>query len=192
MRILREILITLILAVIIFFVLQNAIQRSPVVGISMEPSFKDGQQLIVNKAVYHFRDPERGEVIILHPSTNPEMSYIKRVIGIPGDTLEVKNGAVYVNGVKLDEPYIKEPPAYTFEEERIPANEYFVLGDNRNNSNDSHNDWTVPRQNMVGKAWLSIWPADTWGPIPNYPLEEQLSDSTQKQSTIFVEVATWQ
>ena len=82
-------------------------------------------------------------------------------------------GAVYVNGSQLDEPYIKTSPNYTFSQQKILENEYFVLGDNRNNSNDSHNGWTVPRQNIIGKAWLSIWPPSEWRLVPSYPLQDE-------------------
>ncbi len=149
----------------------------------MEPSLQDRQQLLVNKVVYYFHEPERGDVIILHPPppySSKTTPFIKRIIALPGDTIEVKNRAVYVNSSKLDEPYIKEPPAYNFQQKKIPENEYFVLGDNRNNTNDSHNGWTVPRQNIIGKAWLSIWPPGEWGLILNYSLNEQLESSRSK------------
>lgn len=180
---LREVLVIIIVAIVIFFLLQTTVQKSSVIGYSMEPSLQNGQQLLINKVVYYFSEPERGDVIILHPPPpyNPETTpFIKRIIALPGDTIEVKNGAVYVNGSKLDEPYIKEPPTYNFQQKKIPENEYFVLGDNRNNTNDSHNGWTVPRQNIIGKAWLSIWPPGEWGFVPNYSLDEQLESSRSK------------
>ena len=86
----------------------------------------------------------------------------------PGETVEITDGAVYLDGHQLDEPYIKKPPTYTYPEHKVPQNEYFVLGDNRNNSEDSHTGYTVPRENIIGKAWLSIWPPGEWGVIPNY------------------------
>ncbi len=149
----------------------------------MEPSLQDRQQLLINKVVYYFHEPERGDIIILHPPPpySPKATpFIKRIIALPGDTIEVKNRAVYVNSSKLDEPYIKEPPAYNFQQKKIPENEYFVLGDNRNNTNDSHNGWTVPRQNIIGKAWVSIWPPGEWSLILNYSLNEQLASSGSK------------
>jgi len=149
----------------------------------MEPGLQDGQQLLINKVVYYFHEPERGDVIILHPPPpySPKaIPFIKRIIALPGDTVEVKNRTVYLNGSKLDEPYIKEPPAYSFQQKKIPENEYFVLGDNRNNASDSHNGWTVPRQNIIGKAWLSIWPLGEWGLVSNYSLNEQLESSGSK------------
>ena len=90
-------------------------------------------------------------------------------------------GSVYVNGSPLDEPYIKESPKYTFPQYDIPENNYFVLGDNRNKANDSHAGWTVPHQNIIGKAWFSIWPPDKWGLVAHHPLHEQLVSSMSKQ-----------
>ncbi len=179
----RDILLILVAAVVISLLIQSTVQKSSVFGYSMEPSLQNGQQLLINKVVYYFHEPERGDVIILRPPSpyNPETKpFIKRIIALPGDTIEVKNGAVYVNGSKLDEPYIKEPPNYNLQQKKIPENEYFVLGDNRNNTNDSHNGWTVPRQNIIGKAWLSIWPPGEWGFMPNYSLNEQLESSRSK------------
>lgn len=178
---LREIIGLILLAVAIFLVLQVLVPRFEVVGSSMEPSLHDGQRLLVNKVVYFFREPEVGEVIVFQPVNNRQPNLIKRIIAEPGDVVEVKEDAVYVNGSPLDEPYIKDNPKYTYGPEEIPENGYFVLGDNRNNSNDSHNGWTVPRQNIVGKAWLSIWPPSQWGVITSYPATEQLSSPMPKQ-----------
>ena len=165
---LREILITLAIAAVIVLAVQASVQTFVVVMSSMEPSFQEGQRLFVNKAVYKFRDPQRGEVVIFEAPNAPGEDYIKRVIALPGDSIEVKNGAVYINGSELDEPYIMAPPKYTLAKQEVPESHYFVLGDNRNNSNDSHNDWLVPRGNMIGKAWLSTWPPDTWGLVPTF------------------------
>ena len=174
----REILITLIVAVGIFFAIQSTVQTFSIVMTSMEPNFHEEQRLLVNKAIYIFGEPERGDVVVFRSPNNHNEDYIKRVIALPGDTVEVKNEAVYVNGSKLDEPYIMDPPSYTMEEEEIPADYYFVLGDNRNNSDDSHHGWLVPRDNMIGKAWISTWPPGMWGIVPNYPLQEQLASAT--------------
>ena len=171
---LREIAVTTILAVVIFILLQTTFQTFIVVGSSMEPNFEEEQRLLINKTVYHFHEPERGDVIVFQPFENRQVDYIKRVIALSGDTVEVKTGVVYVNDSPLDEPYIKDPPAYTLPQKKIPDNNYFVLGDNRNNSNDSHNGWTVPHQNIIGKVCLSIWPPNQWGLGANYPFQEQL------------------
>ena len=177
---LREIVITLVIAAVIVIAFKVSVQTFSIYMSSMEPSFYEGQRLLVNKAAYIFGDPEWSDVVIFHAPGNRQGDYIKRVIAGPGDTVEVKEGAVYVNGFKLDEPYIKSPPNYTLEEQKIPENMYFVLGDNRNNSDDSHNDWLVPRQNMIGKAWLSTWPPPEWGVVPSYSLEEQLVSTTSQ------------
>jgi signal peptidase I len=177
---LREILLTLIMAIVIFLLLQATVQSFVIVEHCMEPQFHEGERLLVNKVAYHFTEPKRGDVIILHPPFDDKAVYIKRVIALPGDSIEVKNGSVYVNGTKLDErAYVKEPPSYTFPLMEVPENEYFVLGDNRNNANDSHKGWTVPRQNIIGKAWLSFWPLKEWGLVIHYPLQEQLASSTK-------------
>ena len=164
----REIVLTIIFALVLFFLLQATVQSFIVVGVSMKPNFESGQRLLVNKATYYFHEPERGDVLIFKSPGSIRDDYIKRLIGLPGDTVEIKNKAVFVNGDKLDETYIRNPPNYTIKEQKIPEDSYFVLGDNRNNSNDSHNGWVVPRQNIIGKAWLSIWPPDKWGPVPDY------------------------
>ena len=176
---LREIIGTIILAAVVFAVLQATFQTFIVVGCSMEPNFQWTQRLVINKAVYHLHEPERGDVIVFHPVDNRQADYIKRVIALPSDTVEIKEGVVYVNGSPLDEPYIKEPAGRDFLSDPIPDENYFVLGDNRNNSNDSRNGWTVPRQNIIGKVWLSIWPPSLWGLVPDYPLQEQLVSPAQ-------------
>ena len=174
---LREVIITIILALIIFFVARATIQTFVVVMSSMEPSFYEGQRLVVNKAVYIFSDPERGDVVIFRAPNGRQDDFIKRVIAKPGDTVEVKNRAVYVNDVKLNEPYIESPPTYTMAKKEVPDNSYFVLGDDRNHSNDSHHGWLLPHENIIGKAWLSTWPPSDWGVVPDYDLEEQLIDA---------------
>jgi signal peptidase I len=168
MKVLREMLVTLAVAVVMFFLLQFTIQSSVVVGSSMEPNLQNGQRLVVNKAAYTIGEPVRGDVVVFRSPGNMSTEFIKRVIGLPGDTVEVRDGKVFVNNTSLSEPYIASPPRYTLSSETVPAGSYFVLGDNRNNSNDSHNGWMVPRQNIVGKGWLSIWPPGDWGLIKNY------------------------
>lgn len=161
-----------LLAVAVFLLIQFTIQSSIVVGHSMEPSLSDGQRLLISKATFFFREPQIGEVIVFRPPNKEQPDYIKRVIAGPGDTVEIKAGVVYVNGSPLDEPYIKDHPYYTLPPTEVPEDNYFVLGDNRNNSNDSHNHWTVPREDIIGKAWLSIWPPGEWGVVTSYLLPE--------------------
>jgi signal peptidase I len=174
---LREVIITIVLALVIFFVARETVQTYEVFMTSMEPNFHEGQRVVVNKAVYIFGDPERGDVIIFSEPNGGREDFIKRVIGLPGDTVEVKGGAVYVNDIKLDEPYIMSPPGYTMEKLEIPEEKYFVLGDNRNHSNDSHNRWYVDRDDIHGKAWLSTWPPDFWGLVPDYQIDDQLANA---------------
>ena len=171
----RELAITAVLALVIFFALRFTIDTVIVLGISMEPSFHSGQRILVSKVSYRMHEPERGDVIVFRPVEPDDKDLIKRIIAQPGDTVEVKDSAVYVNGTKLKESYIKNPPNYILPEQEVPANNYFVLGDNRNRSNDSHNGWFVPRQNIAGKAWVSIWPPPKWGAIPKYSLADQLA-----------------
>jgi signal peptidase I len=178
-RIFRDILITIILVIAVFLLLQFTFQRFVIIEHCMEPGLHEGERILVNKVVYHLHEPERGDVIIFHPPLNPELVYVKRIIAIPGDTVEVRDGAVYVNGIQLDEPYIMEPPNYTFPLTGIAVDEYFVLGDNRNNANDSHKGWTVPKENIIGKARLIFWPPKGWRMVHHYPLEEQLAGSTE-------------
>lgn len=173
----REFFLTLVLALVIFLGFNSSLQTFSIYMSSMEPNFYEGQRLLVNKAVYHFNDPERGDVIIFEAPNGYNGDYIKRVIGLPGDSVEIKDGSVYVNGTELYEPYVMSSPRYTMEEEQIPEGMYFVLGDNRNNSEDSHLGWLVPRQNIKGKAWLSTWPPGMWGAVPEYSLGEQLAGS---------------
>lgn len=173
---LREILITILLALAIFFVARGTIQTYEVFMTSMEPNFHEGQRVVVNKAVYWdwIGEPERGDVIIFKAPNGNDEDFIKRVIGIPGDTVEIKNNAVYVNDVALDEPYIASPIKYTMSKREVPDDHYFVLGDNRNRSNDSHNGWFVAREEIHGKAWLSTWPPELWGTVPEYPISDQI------------------
>jgi signal peptidase I len=171
----REIAITAILALAAFFFLRATIDTVIVIGISMEPSFHSGQRLLLNKISYRLHEPERGDVIVFQPIDHGQGDFIKRIIALPGDTVEVQEESIYINGVEVREPYIQSPPRYTVERQKIPTGHYFVLGDNRNNSNDSHNGWVVPRENIAGKAWISIWPPPEWGLAPNYPLIDQLA-----------------
>lgn len=182
---LRDTLTTLILAVVIFFGLQFTIQHSVVISPSMLPSLQVNQHLIINKVVYRWHEPQRGDIIVFHPANNQPGDYIKRIIGLPGESVEIKEGKVYIHKkdgslLPLDEPYIIERAMRPFKGDTIPEDEYFVLGDNRNNSGDSRSGWTVPRQKIVGKAWLSIWPRDRWGLAPNYPLPEAIDSLTSK------------
>jgi signal peptidase I len=172
--VIREVLGTLLLAILIFLMISTTIQSSIVIYSSMEPNLHEGQRILINKLVYKFHEPERGDIIVFPSPDNPDEEYIKRIIGLPGEVVEMKDGIVYIhqpdgNVFALDEQeYIANPAKNHFLSDTIPPDNYFVLGDNRNNSIDSRRGWTVPGQDIVGKAWLSIWPMSDWGLVPNY------------------------
>jgi len=181
MKILREIGITILIAVAVFVLLRLTVQSYTVVMSSMEPNFQQGECIMVNKVSYHSSGPQRGQVIIFNPPFESEYPFIKRVIGLPDETVEIKDGKVFINGTALEEDeYIKERPNYTMPATEVPENEYFVLGDNRNNSNDSHTGWTVSRDNIIGKAWFIYWPPSSWGVIKHYSYPELLGTEGQE------------
>jgi signal peptidase I len=131
----------------------------------MEPTLQTNQYLLVNKVSYMVGEPKRGDVVVLKFPQDPRRDFIKRIIALPGEEVEVRSGIVMIDGKPLDEPYILSKPAYTYPKKRVPAGSYYVLGDNRNNSHDSHVwDW-LPKEYIIGKAWVSYWPMDTWGAI---------------------------
>lgn len=156
-----EIVQTLVLALVLYFLIDSVIARVRVINISMLPTLQPNEFLMVNKLAYRFSDVERGDIIVFHYPQNPAEDYIKRVIGVPGDTVTVNAGIVYVNGQALDEPYISAPPTYTGEWS-IPEGGVFVLGDNRNQSSDSHHWGNVPIQNIVGRALVIYWPLENF------------------------------
>lgn len=163
-RLLIDILETLILSVLLFAGINAVSARIRVDGFSMEPTLKSGEFVIVNKLAYKLGDPKPGDVIVFHYPRDPEQEYIKRIIGLPGDHVRISNGKVYVNNQLIEEPYIAAPPMYETAWD-IPENTLFVLGDNRNNSSDSHNWGPVPMENVIGKAFFVYWPPTNWGAI---------------------------
>ncbi len=159
-----DVLETIVLSVLLFLVINTVSARIRVDGFSMEPTLRNGEFVIVNKLAYKLGEPTIGDIIVFHYPRDPEQEYIKRVIGLPGDHVRVMNGQVMVNGNLIEEPYIAAPPRYETSWE-VPENSFFVLGDNRNNSSDSHNWGPVPSENVIGKALLVYWPPDEWGLI---------------------------
>lgn len=159
-----EILETLLIAVVLFAGIDTVSARIRVDGHSMEPTLYTGELLIVNKMAYKFSSMNIGDVIVFHPPNSPTEEYIKRIIGLPGDHVVIKDGKVIVNDRVLEEPYIKAAPNYELDIV-VDSNGVFVLGDNRNNSNDSHAWGTVPLENIIGKAVVIYWPPQSWGVI---------------------------
>ncbi|NMC13201.1 MAG: signal peptidase I [Chloroflexi bacterium] len=159
-----EILETLLIAVVLFAGIDTVSARIRVDGHSMEPTLYTGELLIVNKMAYKFSSMNIGDVIVFHPPNSPTEEYIKRIIGLPGDHVVIKDGKVIVNDQVLEEPYIKAAPNYELDIV-VDSNGVFVLGDNRNNSNDSHAWGTVPLENIIGKAVVIYWPPQSWGVI---------------------------
>jgi signal peptidase I len=172
-RIFWENLIIILVALIIYIGFRVTIQNYFVQGPSMEPNYWQNERIWVNKLEYKFGAPQTGDIIVFQPPIQSSKPFIKRIIGMPGETVEIKNGVVYAHKtdgttIKMQEPYIKEPFYSNYNTLVIPANEYFVMGDNRNNSSDSRGGWFVSRDKIIGKAWLSIWPPHLWGLAPTY------------------------
>ena len=167
---LRELFEVVVLAVILYFGISFAVQTVHVEGLSMFGTLNDNDYLIANKIDYRLHAPQRGDIIILRPPTLSTTDYIKRVIALPGERLLIKDGHVYINGHLLEEPYL--PEAWTVGTDYggpngtvIPANEYFVMGDNRNRSQDSRVFGPINRDRIDGKAWFRIWPLGHFGNI---------------------------
>lgn len=165
--VLREILETALLTVIVFLALNTLTGRFQVRGSSMEPTLQDGQYLIVSKLAYWLKAPERGDIMVFHPPNGQSDDYIKRIVGLPGEQVRISGGEVLVDGVPLEEPYVVSEGAYSGSWQ-LGNEEYFVLGDNRGNSSDSHMWGTLPSENIIGKAWLCYWPPELWGVVPHH------------------------
>ncbi len=149
-------------------------QRTRVSGDSMEATLQNGDNLIVDKISYRFRDPERYEIIVFPYQFGEDTYYIKRIIGMPGETVQIMEGYIYVNGEKLDETYgleVIDADKYGVAAEPIELgeDEYFVMGDNRNHSSDSRAQdvGLIKKKDMIGRAWVRIWPLDNFGVIPH-------------------------
>ena len=155
-----DILETVLLATVLFLLINALTARVKVEGSSMLPTLQNGNFVLVNRLAYQFGEPERGDVIVFHFDLTRQ-DLIKRVIGLPGDEIRIANNSVSVNGVVLNEPYIATAPLYNGTWV-VPADNFFVLGDNRNDSSDSHSWGTLPADQVVGKAVFVYWPFEDW------------------------------
>lgn len=194
----KEMLETAIYILLVFVIVRSLVQNFKIEGSSMEPSLFGGQYILVNKLVYfHFdlnaplrllpgyentppkviypiRMPQRGDVVVFEYPGNVQKDYIKRVIGLPGETIEIRDAKVYVNGKLLDEPYLQGAPTRCSLEKAcgrgpmvVPPDSIFVMGDNRVNSSDSREWDALPLHRVIGQAWLLYYPLDQWGTIPH-------------------------
>jgi signal peptidase I len=170
MKFFRDIIAPILVGLAFLALFQVTVGSFKVYGSSMLPGIEQGDYILVSKATYFFNKPQRGDIIVLHSPQDPNTDLIKRIIAVPGDTVEIKDNTVFVNDTALVEPYTMEPPRYLMLSEEIPTGHYFVLGDNRNNSSDSHRGWTLPRENIVGKAWITYWPPYRWSLMKHYTL----------------------
>jgi signal peptidase I len=185
LRVGSELLQAVVFTAVLVLGIRALVLNFRVEGISMQPTFESGEVLLVNRAAYFhvdwkpladllptraqgsvsylFGGPQRGDVVIFHSPVQPGTDYIKRIIGLPGDRVAVGNGTVFVNDAALTESFIHVPPDYRFPDSGsavVPDDSYFVLGDNRPESLDSHFGWYVPVDDLVGRAWLRYWPPD--------------------------------
>lgn len=144
------------------FIMAFVARAFTVDGPSMFPTLSSGERLLVEKLTYRLRDPVRGEIVVFKPPSDPSHYLVKRVIGEPGDTVEIRNGRIVVNGVVLDEPYARARIYGRSAVYQVPEGHYFVLGDNRNNSQDSRSPRVgfIPRRAIVGRAVVRYWPLD--------------------------------
>lgn len=181
-----EIVETLVLTLVIFLVIQNFVaQPYRVQQQSMEHTLEPDQYVLVDKLTPRFDDYKRGDIVVFNPPAGwaqgePGTPFIKRIIGIGGDTIEIKDSRVYVNGTALDEPYLFEgQPTTATDQSRwtVPAGDYFVMGDHRENSADSRIFGPISRVDVIGRAWLRYWPINTFGVLPT-PVHPELAPAS--------------
>ena len=181
-RVAREVIDAVVLALIVFLLIQGSIRNFRVDGSSMRPTLDGGQYLLVNKLVYfqfdtgrlsriipfwkndkptaHFaiHPPRRGDVIVFRFPRDPSKDFVKRVIGLPGEVIELKDGQTFIDDMPLEEPYLNVKHNSQYPPRQIGEKEYFVMGDNRRSSNDSRSWGPVPEENLLGKVWVVYWP----------------------------------
>ncbi len=184
----RELIETLLLSLAVFLALHLSVQNFRVEGSSMVPTLIEGQYIVANKIIYSriqsdsiarflpfiqpsgdgaslytFHPPQYGDIIIFNFPPNPSRDLVKRVIGLPGDVIEIRSGQVIRNGEPLDEPYVFNRDRRTLGQVEVPENSYYVLGDNRRASSDSRDWGFLSDEHVVGRGWISYWPSDRIG-----------------------------
>jgi signal peptidase I len=156
-----DILETIVLAVVLYFGINAVSARVRVDGFSMNPTLQNGEYILVNRLAYVTGHPSRGDIIVFRLPQDEQQDLIKRIIGLPGDTIDVNGGIVKINGAVLNEPYIAQAPLYNGEW-TVPDGALFVLGDNRNDSRDSHQWGLLPMDHIIGKSEVIYWPPSDW------------------------------
>lgn len=176
---LRELVETIVLSLILFLIIRQVIQNYRIESTSMLPNFHEGQFVLVNKLAFKLGEPHRGEVIVFHNPELPSEDFIKRIIGLPGDVVQIKGGNVYINDGLLPEPFDHHKPTQDFGPVTVEDNTLFVMGDNRPNSKDSRVIGAIPEDLLVGKAWLRVWPLTEFGFIQHYDLQPDANSPPQ-------------
>jgi signal peptidase I, bacterial type len=168
----RDLLEVIVLALALYIIINFAVQTIHVMGPSMENTLQNNDFLVASKISYHLHDPQRGDIIVFKPSNDASHDYIKRIIAVPGDHLRIVHAQVFINGRRLKEDYLPEPWTWTDtwnqgNEDVVPANSYFVMGDNRNHSTDSRFLGYQKKDQFLGKAWVRIWPLSEFRIFPS-------------------------
>jgi signal peptidase I len=163
---LRSIIETFVLMAIIFLMVNTAIGRFQIQGPSMQPNLHEGERVIVDKVTYWLRPPQRGDIIVF--DGHGAVDLIKRIIALPDETIEIHGGQVSINGIVLDEPYLEHPTSSDVSAQQVAADHYYVMGDNRDNSQDSRAFGAITSKEIVGRAWIIYWPPTNWLIVPHY------------------------
>ncbi len=162
----RELAESVLPALIIVLVVNLFLaQATRVEGQSMEPNLHDNERLIIEKISYRFQEPQRGDIVVIRPPRHASVPLIKRVVGLPGDTVEIKLNQVYVNDEPLLEEYLEQPTLGNMPAQLVPEGHVLVLGDNRRASNDSRSFGMIPFEDIIGRAWIRYWPLEQLGLI---------------------------
>ena len=163
---LRSIIETFLLTAIIFLAVNFLIGRFQIQQVSMLPTLHEGERVIVDKISYQLHPPERGDIVVF--GGHGTLNLIKRIVGLPGETIEVHGNQVFINGQALAEPYLTQPTVGSMPAQEIAADHYFVMGDNRSNSQDSRAFGPIQISDIVGRAWIIYWPPVNWSVMPHY------------------------